>query len=193
MKEVTQQIEHVILSVDFFAENKYARSYTPSSLCLLFFLFSCLGWIWEVLLHIIETGTFLNKGVLAGPWLPLYGISGILILLFFKKISSRPITLFCFIMLIRGCLEYCSSFLLETLFGVRWWDYNDMLFHIQGRISLEILLVFGVTGLFTAYVAAPKLDDLFTYLSPHVRKILCHLLLLAFAINIICFCFVNVN
>lgn len=44
---------------------------------LLFMTCAFLGWIWEVMLHLIQHGQFVNRGVLHGPWLPIYGFGGL--------------------------------------------------------------------------------------------------------------------
>src|SRR5699024_6176991 len=59
----------------------YMRHYTIWSLVLMFFIFSFIGWLWEVSLHLITDGEFVNRGVLQGPWLPIYGTGGMLILI----------------------------------------------------------------------------------------------------------------
>ena len=46
---------------------------------LLFLFFSAAGWIWEVLLTACATGMWVNRGMLHGPWLPVYGVGGVLI------------------------------------------------------------------------------------------------------------------
>lgn len=40
---------------------------------LLFFLVSFLGWVWEVCIYLVRDGQFVNRGILSGPWLPIYG------------------------------------------------------------------------------------------------------------------------
>lgn len=40
---------------------------------LLFFLVSFFGWGWEVVLYLVREGRFVNRGILSGPWLPIYG------------------------------------------------------------------------------------------------------------------------
>ena len=42
---------------------RYARNYSVLSLLLLFFTCSFMGWLWEVSLHLITSGTFVNRGV----------------------------------------------------------------------------------------------------------------------------------
>ena len=43
----------------------------------LFFLLSFFGWLWEVGIYLVKDGEFVNRGVLFGPWLPVYGCGGI--------------------------------------------------------------------------------------------------------------------
>ena len=48
------------------------------------------GWIWEVSLSMISYGRFVNRGVLHGPWIPIYGFGCVLILLLLKRFRMRP-------------------------------------------------------------------------------------------------------
>lgn len=192
MRAATAKLENFVLSVSPIAEIGYQRTYSASSLILLFFIFSGMGWIWEVILHIIENGMIINRGVLAGPWLPIYGAGGILILLLLKKWRRQPFHLFGMIMLLCGTIEYFTSVMLEMLFGVRWWDYSDMLFQLRGRVCLEGLTIFGFGGLFIVYAAAPFLDNRIQKLSAQKRRILCMLLLLLFTGDLL-YSFLNPN
>lgn len=192
MRAATAKLENFVLSVSPIAEIGYQRTYSASSLILLFFIFSGMVWIWEVILHIIEDGMIINRGVLAGPWLPIYGAGGILILLLLKKWRRQPFHLFGMIMLLCGTIEYFTSVMLEMLFGVRWWDYSDMLFQLRGRVCLEGLTIFGFGGLFIVYAAAPFLDNRIQKLSTQKRRILCMLLLLLFTGDLL-YSFLNPN
>ena len=192
MRAATAKLENFVLSVSPIAEIGYQRTYSASSLILLFFIFSGMGWIWEVILHIIENGMIINRGVRAGPWLPIYGAGGILILLLLKKWRRQPFHLFGMIMLLCGTIEYFTSVMLEMLFGVRWWDYSDMLFQLRGRVCLEGLTIFGFGGLFIVYAAAPFLDNRIQKLSAQKRRILCMLLLLLFTGDLL-YSFLNPN
>ncbi len=46
-------------------------------LVLLFFAYSFLGWCIEVVLKLIQYRRFINRGFLAGPWLPIYGTGAV--------------------------------------------------------------------------------------------------------------------
>ena len=56
---------------------------------LLFFAFSFIGYLWEMILFIFKKKKFVNRGFLKGPWLPIYGCGMILILVFFSRFTLR--------------------------------------------------------------------------------------------------------
>lgn len=138
----------------------YFRRYSVWSLILMFFAFSFIGWLWEVSLHLISDGVFVNRGVLHGPWLPIYGCGGVLILVALNRLRARPLLEFGAIVVLCGCVEYFSSLYLEIAHnGQRWWDYSGYFLNLNGRICAEGLLVFGLGGLAIVYVLAPILDN----------------------------------
>lgn len=180
MKSAAIRVEQLFLSISPVAKLNYKKSYGLSSLILFFFTFSFIGWVWEVSLHLIGDGMFINRGVLMGPWLPIYGTGGVLILVLLQKWRNRPLILAGMIMLLCGVIEFMTSLCLESLFGVRWWNYSDMAFQIQGRVCLEGLLIFAIGGLFIVYLAAPKLDAFYSRLSRRSTCLLCSVLTLIF-------------
>lgn len=160
----------------------YLRHYSIWSLILLFFIFSLIGWLWEVSLHLVSDGVFVNRGVLHGPWLPIYGTGGILILTVLNWFRKNPMIEFFATVVLCGCVEYFTAYFLEvTHDGQKWWDYSGYFLNLHGRICAEGLLIFGIGGMAIVYFAAPLLDN-------HLRKIkyafvvpLCIVLLLIFA------------
>ena len=163
----------------------YQKDYSLYNLILLFFLFSIVGWLWEVLLHILTEGTFVNRGVLFGPWLPIYGSGGILILLITKKYLERPFVTFSLTIVTCAIVEYSTSWYLETFKNAKWWDYSDLPLNLHGRLCLEGLLVFGIGSCLFLYLAAPKLFAFLNRIPQHVKVILCIILALIFLIDFI--------
>ena len=45
----------------------YIRHYSVWSLTMIFFTYSIIGWLWEVGMHAVQTGEFVNRGVMHGP------------------------------------------------------------------------------------------------------------------------------
>lgn len=137
------------------------RSYSLLNLIMMFFIFSFVGWLWEVTVAFISEGVFVNRGTMHGPWLPIYGFGGLIILVLLKKLREKPVALFIGTVILCGCLEYGSSWVLEkTHNGQRWWDYSGYFLNLNGRICAEGLLVFGLGGLAITYVLGPALDNL---------------------------------
>lgn len=128
-----------------------------SGLIIYFFVFSIMGWVWEVAIHILDTGYFVNRGMLHGPWLPVYGLCGLCILGIMRCYSSSPYKLLVACALICGSVEYVTSVLLEVIYKKRWWDYSNILFNINGRVCLEGILFFAVVSWGACYLLTPKL------------------------------------
>lgn len=133
--------------------------YSIWSLIIMFMIFSMIGWVWEVLVFIVQTGQLVNRGSMHGPWVPIYGTGGVLILLVLYRFRSKPFLEFLTAIVLCGTLEYGTSLVMEILNdGVRWWDYTGYFMNLGGRICAEGLLVFGLGGVATVYWIAPNLN-----------------------------------
>ncbi len=138
----------------------YLRSYSVWSLLAMFFGFSFVGWVWEVALHFLSDHTFVNRGTLHGPWLPIYGFGCLLILVLLNRFRSRPAVEFLCAVALCGLVEYFTAYFLElTHNGHKWWDYSGYFLNLHGRICGEGLLVFGLGGIAVVYFLAPLLDN----------------------------------
>lgn len=157
------------------------RSYSLVNLIMMFFIFCFVGWVWEVSLAFISEDMFVNRGTLHGPWLPIYGTGGVIILVLLKKLREKPALEFVAAMVLCGCLEYFSSWYLEmTHDGQRWWDYTGYFLNINGRICAEGLLTFGLGGLTIVYLLAPALDNLLSRIDARKLGIVAAVLLVLY-------------
>ena len=156
----------------------YMRRYSVWSLVLLFFIFSFIGWCWEVSLHLVLDGVFVNRGALHGPWLPIYGSGGVLLLTLLNRVRSSPVKEFFCIIFVCGMVEYWTSYYLEMVYdGMKWWDYSGYFLNLNGRICAEGLLIFGIGGMVFVYIAAPLLDNRIRVLRKQVLVWSCLILL----------------
>ena len=147
----------------------YLRHYSLFSLIMMFFIFSNFGWTWEVFYYFLMKGRLINRGVLHGPWLPIYGFGGLMILVLLNKLRKRPVIFFFSAITLCGTVEYFTGWWLETFFDSRWWNYDGYFLNLNGRICAEGLFVFGICALAFIYVLAPVLDNLIRKMN---RKIL---------------------
>ncbi len=166
-------------------KNEYGKLYKITDYILFFFAFSLIGWIWEVCLVLVQTGKMVNRGVLLGPWLPIYGSGGVLILLLLRKMFNKPIVTFFSMTILCTVIEYITSWYLEVTKGVRWWDYSNYLLNINGRVCLEGAIVFGIGGCAVVYLLAPKLSKVFNKLSNYILVPICVILTFLFTIDVI--------
>ena len=158
----------------------YRRDYGILSIILLFFTFSMIGWLWEVGLHIFNSGGFVNRGVLHGPWLPIYGSGGVLMLLLLKKFREKPLLTFFLAMVLCGIVEYGTAWYLEYTQHLKWWDYSGYFLNLHGRICLEGLIVFGLGGCAFIYLLAPLLDQIFLKIPKRTAVLVCLILVIIF-------------
>lgn len=153
--------------------NNYLKSYSIWSLIAMFAIFAFVGWGWEVAIHLVKDGVFINRGVQHGPWLPIYGAGAVMILVLLKRLRKKPAALAAAAVVLCGFVEYFSSYFLEISRGIRWWDYTGYFLNLNGRICAEGLTVFAVAGMAAVYVLAPALDRLLQRINIKVMIPLC--------------------
>ena len=158
----------------------YLRHYSVTSIILMFFIFSFIGWLWEVCFHLVTDGEFVNRGVLHGPWLPIYGSGGLMILVLLNKLRKHPVAEFFAAFTLCGVVEYFTAVFLEMKFGEKWWDYTGYFLNIDGKVCAEGLLIFGLGGMVVVYFVAPLLDNIIRKLPLKVVIPICVALALMF-------------
>lgn len=109
----------------------------------------------EVTQGYVRHKKFVNRGFLIGPYCPIYGYGAISMTLLLKGYANDPIVLFVMAIVICSILEYTTSFVMEKLFKIRWWDYSNRKFNINGRICLETMIPFGILGCLMIYFVNP--------------------------------------
>ena len=164
---------------------RYLRTYTFWSIVMVFFIFSFIGWAWEVGLHLVNDGVFVNRGVSHGPWLPIYGGGVALIMVCLARWRSKPYVEVVSIVLLCGFVEYMTSWYLEVTKGMRWWDYTGYFLNINGRICGEGLMVFALGGMAAVYLLVPILDSMLSKVKPKVLITICIILLVIFAADMV--------
>ncbi len=155
------------------------------SYCILFFIYSFLGWIMEVILTLITDKKFVNRGFLLGPCCPIYGCGCILLNLLLHNYTNNILVLFILTMFTCSLLEYITSFLMEKIFKLRWWDYSQMKFNINGRICLETMTPFSILGVLAIKFATPFFITNINKLSEKTILIISIILITLFIIDVI--------
>ena len=134
-----------------------------------FFFYSITGWCIESLYCSIGERRLINRGFLTGPLCPIYGTGALVMtVLLFNPFRGRPFYVFLLGMLLCDGVEYLTSFLMETLFHARWWDYTYEFLNVNGRICLKHTIFWGIGAVGFVEVIHPHVDKLLRSLPQNV-------------------------
>lgn len=150
----------------------------------LFLVGSLIGWLYEVGLHLVKDGVFVNRGMLHGPWVPIYGLDCMMMVLLKRFLGNRPALFFGVSVLGCGVMEYTSSWLSEKLYHARWWDYSNCPLNLNGRVFLGGLLGFGIAGCIFVFMLLPVLKKQYQKIPEKLKEHAAALFLVVFAADL---------
>ena len=134
---------------------------------LYFMMYAVFGWVYEVFLEVVVyRWGFTNRGVLFGPYCPVYGVGALAFIFTIGRILKNyqktrdKILLIPFVffgcMFIATAIEFVTSYLCEWVMGYwPWQTYVDYKDNFQGRIALSPSLRFGLGGVLFLYILQP--------------------------------------
>lgn len=142
--------------------------YHAAGIFLLLILYSFLGWCGEMIYCSIGQRKLCEKrGFLNGPLCPIYGHGALLVLVVLGQRWNNPLSTFLIGMALTSAVEYITSYLMEKLFHMRWWDYSHHHFQLNGRICLLNSTLFGLACLVLRYVVHPRVMKPILWLFDH--------------------------
>lgn len=148
---------------------------------ILIFTIGCIfGTYYEEILTIcknfLATGTFhwvSRRGLVYGPFSPVYGLGALGIYLSFYRWRSSWQTCFLGGALLGGMFEYALSILQEFFFHTRSWDYSDRLLDIHGRTTIPYMLFWGLLVVIAVHWLYPLLERLYQKLAGKTMNYFC--------------------
>ena len=115
------------------------------------------GWIYEFIFYYFNGGMkeFYMQGGNFLPWINIYAIGSVMIILLSYRYRKNPIIVFLIACISTGLLEYFSGLVIyHVTGGLRLWDYNVEILNfgnIGGFVCLRSVLFFGISALFLMY------------------------------------------
>ncbi len=160
---------------------------------VLFFTIGCVfGTYWEEIMymvtHLWSTGTLewvSRRGLLYGPFSPVYGIGAVCIYLIFYRTRMGWAKCFVYGAVFGGVLEYVLSVLQEWLFGTISWDYSTYFLNIGGRTTVPYMLVWGALVAVFVQLVYPWIDRLYQKIKPRTANIVFTVLAVFLALDIL--------
>jgi len=130
-----------------------------------FFIYSFLGYLYEVIVNLLEHHK-ISSGILYGPWTPIYGVGGVIILLISRRLFKilklnkflEVLITLIVIAIVLTTLEYVGGNLIEKIFHITFWDYRRFKFNIGKYICLEVTGIWVVGSLVIIYLIQPIID-----------------------------------
>lgn len=120
------------------------QSYHLTQWVLFFFIYSFIGWVWECCFVSVRKRRWVNRGFMYGPMLPIYGFGALAVLISTIRVRDSIPLIFLFGMVGATLLEYVTGAVMERLFNVKYWDYSNQKFNLNGYICLISSLGWGL-------------------------------------------------
>ena len=136
------------------------RVYTPEQWLLLFYFYCLCGWIWESCFVSCKQRRWVNRGFLHGPWLPIYGSGAIIILFATLPVRGSAIGIALMGTFAATLLEYVTGAVMERIFKMRYWDYTNQPFNLNGYICLTSSIGWAGFSWLLVRVIHPPIDRL---------------------------------
>ena len=136
---------------------------------LMFFIYSFIGWGIEVVYYGLTEGKFINRGFLAGPLCPVYGLGFYAAIWLFEPFKTNFFIIFFGMAASCTLVELIAGVILYHTFHMRWWDYSEYKFNFRGYICLRFFIYWGIAASLGIYVLHPSVKWLIAKINTPVR------------------------
>ena len=136
---------------------------------MMFFIYSFVGWVVEVIYYGITEGKFVNRGFLAGPLCPVYGLGFYAAIWIFEPLSGNFLIIFFGMAAACTIVELIAGVILYHAFHMRWWDYSEYKLNFRGYICLRFYIYWGIAASLGIYVLHPLVKHLISLINYPVR------------------------
>lgn len=157
----------------------------PDFFILYFFLISFAGWLWEGGIYFVTEQTLVNRGAFYGPYLPIYGVGGLLLWFLLHSFHEKKGITFLGAAVICSLLEYAVGMYMKWRWDRRWWDYSGQFLNLNGHICLLSGISFGFGGVLLNCYIMPYYIRFYHRISFNWRRIICGFLLLLFGVDLL--------
>jgi uncharacterized membrane protein len=151
----------------------------------IFVIYAFLGWCLEVAIAKIQTGNFVNRGFLNGPFCPIYSFGTIAVIILLSPFKNNLLILFVGSVFLTTFIEFITGYILEKTFNQKWWDYKDEPLNIKGYICLWTSLAWGVACVIVIYILQPAVGNLIHWFSNDIGNIIAILLIIVLLADLV--------
>lgn len=125
-----------------------------------FIIYSIVGYIIETIFGVVTKGVLESrKSFLYGPFCSIYGVGAVIMIISLQHFKKNKYTLFAGGFLVGSIVEYIISLIGEFIFHVKWWDYSNEPFNLNGRICITFSFFWGILAIYLITHFNPKVDE----------------------------------
>ena len=158
--------------------------FTVTRLLAYFIVYSIAGYIIETVFGLLTKGVLESrKSFLYGPFCGIYGLGAVIMIIGLQKFKKNNYTLFFGGFVIGSIVEYIISWVGEMIFHIKWWDYSNAPFNINGRICVWFSLFWGVLAIYLMSHIHPKVDRILDKINEKTLKIITTVLIIFLIID----------
>ena len=155
-----------------------------------FIIYSIIGFVIETIFGLLTKGVIESrKSFLYGPFCGVYGLGAVVMIVGLQKFKKNNYTLFFGGFIIGSVLEYIVSLVGELMFDIKWWDYSNMPFNINGRVCVWFSIFWGLLAIYLMTHINPKVDRLMEKIPRKVLKNTTIILTILIFIDFLLTCF----
>ena len=172
-------------------KNEFAKGYCFHKYFWIFIIGSVFGVYWEqiytLVLHLLNEGIWvwkLKRGVIYGPFNPLYGAGAVILTMAFAK--NKNYKWYHYLLygaVLGGTVEYLTSYFQELVVGSVSWNYHNKFLNINGRTTIPFAFVWGALALVLVKIFYPSISALVESLPQKFGRILTNILIVLVAID----------
>ena len=152
-----------------------------------FIIFSVIGLFIETIYCYITTGVLESrKGLIWGPFCPVYGIGASLLILLLNRFKDSKIKLIIYGGIIGDVIEYLMSYGLEAIYSTRFWDYSYTNFHLNGRICLVYTVFWAILSVLLISFVKPLIDKCMSKINFKFINVIEVLITIFLIIDVLC-------
>ncbi|MEG1575928.1 MAG: hypothetical protein RR366_03945 [Clostridium sp.] len=143
-------------------------TYTWYQWLAFFYIYCFFGWVFESTYVSLKKKQLVNRGFLRIPMLPLYGSGAVMMLWVSLPVKNNLFLVYLSGVIAATALEYVTGSLMERLFKVRYWDYSNQKFQLQGYICLSSSVAWGFLTILMTEVIHQPISEIVVALNQHI-------------------------
>ena len=174
--DIERKIENVDIKKEEKAKEKNKKKFTIfgftiTRLLAYFIIYSIIGFVIETIFGLLTKGVIESrKSFLYGPFCGIYGLGAVVMIVGLQKFKKNNYTLFIGGFIIGSIIEYVISLVGELIFNIKWWDYSNMPFNINGRICVWYSFFWGLLAIYLMSHVNPKVDKFIEKIPKNILK-----------------------